>query len=252
MEMNQHNLTEWSGDELLRYRRQLLLPEIGEAGQARLKAAHVMVVGAGALGSSSAYYLAAAGVGRLTVVDGDRVDASNLQRQIIHATVDIGRLKVESARDKLSALNPHVSIGTVAEMFDGGNAQSLLQGVDFVVDATDNYESKFLINDMCVAAGIPFTHGSISRYSGQVMTWVKGAPCYRCLFPEPPAAEPPAGPFGVIPGVVGSVQAAEAIKYVAGIGKLLTGRLLTVDLLTMSFVTFTFSRDKACVCCGGQ
>lgn len=242
----------WSGDELQRYKRQLLLPEIGERGQARLRTAHLLVIGAGALGSAAAYYLAAAGIGRLTIVDGDRVDSSNLQRQILHTTADVGRLKVESARKRLSALNPHVSISVVAEMFGRANAASLLQDVDFVVDATDNYEAKFLINDICVAAAIPFCHGSISRFSGQVTTWIVGAPCYRCLFTSPPPKEPFAGPFGAVPGVIGSIQAAEAIKFVTGIGELLTGRLLTIDLLTMQFSTFPFCRDRGCKCCGGQ
>lgn len=242
----------WQGDELQRYRRQLLLPEIGEAGQARLRESHVLVAGAGALGSAAAYYLAAAGVGRLTIVDGDRVDVSNLQRQILHTTADIGRLKVESAREKLLALNPHIEVLAVAEMLGEDNGAQLLDDVDFVVDATDNYEAKFLINDICVAAGVSFSHGAISRFHGQLTTWVVGAPCYRCLFPEPPQPEPFAGPFGAVPGVVGSIQAAEALKYLTGVGELLTGRLLTVDLLTMSFSTLTFSQESACKCRSAQ
>lgn len=243
---------EWNGDELQRYQRQMQLPEIGERGQSRLRAARLLVIGAGALGSAAAYYLTAAGVGRLTIVDGDRVDYSNLQRQILHSTADVGRLKVESARDKLTALNPNVAIKTVAEMFDRDNAMPLLRDTDFVIDATDNHEAKFLINDICVAAGVPFSIGAISRFSGQATTWIKGAPCYRCLFPDPPAKEPFAGPFGAVPGVVGSIQAAEAIKFVAGVGELLTGRLLTIDLLTMRFATFTFCRDRSCKCCSRQ
>lgn len=250
--MIQDSKTEWCGDELQRYQRQLLLPEIGEHGQSLLRSSHLLVIGAGALGSAAAYYLTAAGIGRLTIVDGDRVDHTNLQRQILHTTDDVGRLKVESARDKLSALNPHVSIETVAEMFDIDNAAPLLNGVDFVIDATDNYEAKFLINDLCVAAETPFSHGAISRFCGQATTWVKGAPCYRCLFPAPPAKEPFAGPFGAVPGVIGSIQAAEAIKFVTGVGELLTGRLLTIDLLAMRFDTISFMRDRACKCCGGQ
>lgn len=250
--MIQDITTEWSDDELQRYQRQLLLPEIGERGQSLLRSAHLLVIGAGALGSAAAYYLTAAGIGRLTIVDGDRVDYSNLQRQILHSTADVGRLKVESARDKLTALNPNVTIETVAEMFDRDNAAPLLRDVDFVIDATDNYEAKFLINDICVAAGIPFSHGAISRFCGQATTWVKGSPCYRCLFPAPPAKEPFAGPFGAVPGVVGSIQAAEAIKFVTGVGELLTGRLLTIDLLTMRFATITYPHDRACKCCGGQ
>lgn len=250
--MNQAFNAEWNGDESQRYQRQMQLPEIGERGQLRLRSSHLLIIGAGALGSAAAYYLTAAGVGRLTIVDGDRVDYSNLQRQILHSTADVGRLKVESARDKLTALNPNIAIETVAEMFDRDNAAALLRDTDFAIDATDNHEAKFLINDICVADGTPFSIGAISRFSGQATTWVKGAPCYRCLFPDPPAKEPFAGPFGAVPGVVGSIQAAEAIKFVTGVGQLLTGRLLTIDLLTMQFATIPFRHDRSCKCCSRQ
>ncbi len=243
------NSSSWQGDERQRYARQFLLPEIGEAGQLKLRGAHVTVVGAGALGSAALYYLAAAGVGRLRVVDGDTIDASNLQRQILHTTAEIGRLKVESAREKLLALNPHVEVEVIPEMMTAANSQKVLTGTDFLVDATDNYDAKFMINDACVAAGVPFCHGSIARFQGQATTWVKGAPCYRCLFPEPPAPTPFQGPFGAVPGVIGSIQAAEAIKFITGIGQPLTGRLLVIDLLAMTFVTIPFGRDPQCPCC---
>lgn len=239
-----------SDEERCRYHRQMLLPEIGEEGQLRLRQASVAVIGAGALGSAAAFYLAAAGVGRLVVVDGDVVDLSNLQRQVIHSTPDVGRPKVESASEKLRALNPGVTVETMGEMLTPGNFAAVTRGVDFLIDATDNYESKFIINDLCVAASLPFSHGAIRRFGGQLTTWTPGAPCYRCLFREPPASEPHAGPFGALPGVVGSIQATEAIKHITGIGELLTGRLLTVDLLSMSFHRLDFARDGSCPCCG--
>ncbi len=243
----------WNGDERERYARQFLLPEIGEAGQERLRNAHVVVIGAGALGSAALYYLAAAGIGKLTIVDGDTVATSNLQRQILHNTNDVGTLKVESAVDSLSKLNPHVMIIAVPEMFSPENADSILAEADFVIDATDNFPARYLINDECVAHKVPFCHGSISRYNGMVTTINpndEGNACYRCLFPEQPEDEEIAGPFGAVAGVVGSLQAAEAIKHITGTGEPLTGKLLIIDLLSMSFTALPYSKNPICGICG--
>ncbi|MBQ9077447.1 MAG: HesA/MoeB/ThiF family protein [Muribaculaceae bacterium] len=225
-----------------RYKRHILLPEIGVEGQKRINAGRVLVVGAGGLGSPVMMYLAAAGVGTIGVIDGDRVDMSNLQRQIIHGVNDVGRLKVESARDRIAEVNPEVNVVMYREFLDEGNAARIMEDYDFIVDATDSFGLKMLINDTCVAVGKPFSHGGISGFGGQTMTYVPGSASYRCLFDSEPVVSEVRGPFGAVPGIIGSVQAAEAIKYLAGVGELLTDRLLIMDALSMSFTVINISK----------
>lgn len=234
-----------------RYARQLALPEIGPSGQARLAAGSVLVIGCGGLGSPAALYLAAAGVGTIGLVDNDVVDVTNLQRQVLHATADIGRPKVESASARLAALNPGVRIVTHRERFDAQAAGRLLDPYAFIIDATDNFSSKFLIADACHAAGKPYSHAGIARYTGQTMTVIPGrTACYRCVFESaPPDPYPPAGPLGAVPGVIGAIQAAEAIKFIAGIGELLTDRLLVFDSLTCRVRTVNVRRNAQCRLC---
>lgn len=225
-----------------RYERNIIIDGFGRAGQEKLARAKVLVVGAGGLGSPVIMYLAAAGIGTLGIVDHDTVDVTNLQRQIIHGTGDIGRRKVDSARDSVGAVNPDVTVITYPEKFTGDNAAELVAGYDFVVDCCDNYDAKYLINDVCVACGKPYSHGAILAMRGEAMTYVPGHADYRAVFPSPPedgmqptAAQ--AGALGAIAGVIGSVQAAEVIKYITGIGELLTDRILIVNGLTMTFNT---------------
>jgi sulfur-carrier protein adenylyltransferase/sulfurtransferase len=243
-------------DEISRYRRHLSLPEFGETGQRRLKSAHVLLVGAGGLGSPVALYLAAAGIGHLVIVDFDEVDATNLQRQILYGTDDVGRSKLEAARQRLSAINPHVEVRLVEEPFGVANARALVEAADIVVDGTDNFATRYLVNDACVMTGTPNVYGSISRFEGQASVFAAaGGPCYRCLHPEPP---PPGliqncadgGVLGVLPGVIGTIQATEAIKLVTGIGEPLVGRLLLYDALRMRFREISLPRDEACPVCG--
>lgn len=226
-------------EERERYSRQLLIPEFGETGQEKLKQSKVLVIGAGGLGSPASMYLAAAGVGTIGIADSDVVDNSNLQRQILHGTSDRNRLKVESAAETLRDINSHVEVIPIHTMVTAENIQELIADYDFVLDATDNYKAKFLINDGCVAAGKAYSHGGILAFSGQLMTYVPGqGPCYRCIFgEEPKPGEAPtakeAGVIGPVAGIIGSMQAAEAIKYLIGKGRLLTGRMVTVDAFTM-------------------
>jgi adenylyltransferase/sulfurtransferase len=245
-----------SDDERLRYGRHLTLPEVGEAGQRRLKQARVLLVGAGGLGSPAALYLAAAGVGHIGLVEFDRVEASNLQRQVLYGTGDLGRPKLDAARDRLNDLNPHVEVERHAARLDRGNALELVGAHDLVVDGTDNFATRYLVNDACVLAGRPNVYASIYRFDGQasVFATVDG-PCYRCLHPEPP---PPGlvpscaegGVLGVLPGLLGVIQATEALKLLLGIGEPLIGRLLLVDALTMRFQALKLRRDPACPACG--
>ena len=244
--------------EQLRYSRHLLLPEIGEAGQRRLRDARVLCVGVGGLGSPAALYLAAAGVGTLGLVDFDRVDLTNLQRQIVHSTADVGRSKLESARARLNALNPEVSIETFDARLSASNALSLVQGFDIVLDGTDNFTARYLVNDACVLAGKPNAWGSIFRFEGQASVFsAAGGPCYRCLHPEPP---PPglvpscaeAGVLGVLPGIIGTIQATEAIKVIVGIGEPLIGRFLVYDALRMRFRELRLPKDPDCPICGDR
>ena len=242
-----------------RYSRHLRLPEVGEAGQRRLQAARVAMVGAGGLGSPAAFYLAAAGVGTLVLADDDIVDRSNLQRQILHTDARIGMSKVESARIALSALNPSIAIEAFAERIGAGNVERLIVEADVVVDGADNFPARYLLNDACVKLAKPLVYGAVHRFEGQVSVFDAGrqrgtAPCYRCLFPEPPPPESApncaeAGVLGVLPGVIGLLQATEAIKLVLGIGESLAGRLLQFDALTMRFRETRLAADPDCPLC---
>lgn len=225
-------------DERLRYARHISLPGFGEEGQLRLRNGSVLVIGAGGLGSPVLLYLAAAGVGHIGVADGDVVDTTNLQRQVIHTTASVGMSKVKSAAAKMRALNPDVEIEEFGEYVNESNIAGLIAGYDFVIDATDSIDIKFLINDACVKAGKPYNHGAIFQYEGHTMTVLPGSADLRTLFPDGPSAvdrSAPVGPLGVVPGVLGTLQATEAIKYVSGVGELLVNRLLCFDLLTMQF-----------------
>jgi molybdopterin/thiamine biosynthesis adenylyltransferase/rhodanese-related sulfurtransferase len=242
-----------------RYSRHLRLPEVGEAGQRRLEAARIAMVGAGGLGSPAAYYLAAAGIGTLVLADDDVVDRSNLQRQILHTEARIGVAKVESARVALSALNPRVKIEAFPERITAANVERLIAGADVVIDGADNFPVRYLLNDACVKLGKPLVYGAVHRFEGQVGVFDAGrhrgqAPCYRCLFPEPPPPEAApncaeAGVLGVLPGVIGLLQATEAIKLVLGIGAPLTGRLLTFDALALRFRETRLRPDHDCAVC---
>jgi thiazole biosynthesis adenylyltransferase ThiF len=243
-------------EQIERYSRHILLPEIGGRGQQRLLEARVLVAGAGALGSPAALYLAAAGVGTIGIADSDAVELSNLQRQILHATSDIGRAKTESAAERLRGINPDVRVIPHRQRLTSQTIREVIEDYDFVVDGTDNFPTRYLINDACVLSGKPFAHGAIFRFDGQVTTIVPGrGPCYRCLYPEPP---PPglvpscqeAGVVGAVAGVVGAMQANEAIKSVLGAGELLVGRLLIYDALHASFREVRFQRDPECALCG--
>lgn len=245
-----------SPEELARYGRHLSLSEIGPAGQARLKAARVLVVGAGGLGSPAAMYLAAAGVGTIGLVDFDTVERSNLQRQILFGETDVGRGKLDAASDRLSGINPYVRLEPHDTRLSAQNAERIVAGYDVVVDGTDNFATRYLVNDVCVHLGIPNVYGSVLRFEGQASVFAApDGPCYRCLFREPP---PPglvpscaeAGVMGVLPGIVGSIQAAEAIKLVTGAGRPLVGRLLLLDALTMAFRSIEIRRDPECPACG--
>lgn len=231
-----------------RYKRHILLPEIGEAGQKRLLDSRVLIVGAGGLGSPVALYLAAAGVGHIGIADFDTVDLSNLQRQIIHTTHDIGRPKTLSAQEKIAALNPDVKVTAIPSRFDSGNAAAMIANYDIVVDATDSLDIKYLINDTCVKAGKPFVHGAINQYTGNVMTVLPGTTCYRCVFPQAQTLKPSSeyGVFGAIAGIAGTLQAAEVIKYLTGTGELLTNRLLSFDARTMQFFVLDTAPSPAC------
>jgi sulfur-carrier protein adenylyltransferase/sulfurtransferase len=243
-------------DETLRYSRHLTLSEIGVAGQEQLKAGRVLCIGAGGLGSPATLYLAAAGIGTLGLVDLDVVDVTNLQRQIIHSSADVGRSKLDSARDRIAAINPHVDVVLHHERFDVSNALDLVRAYDVIIDGTDNFPTRYLVNDACVIARRPNVYGSIMRFEGQASVFaVDGGPCYRCLHPEPPPAGlipscAEGGVLGVLPGVIGTIQATEAIKVMLGIGESLVGRFLIYDALQMRFRTLTLRRDPDCPVCG--
>src|SRR5512144_3100335 len=247
-----------SNDEILRYSRHLLMPEVAMDGQQRLKAARVLCVGAGGLGAPGMLYLAAAGVGTLGLVDFDVVDYTNLQRQVIHATPDVGRPKLESAAEKLRALNPYVALRPFETRLTSQNALELVRQFDLVVDGTDNFATRYLVNDACVLTGRPNVYGSIFRFDGQAsVLCAQDGPCYRCLYPEPP---PPGlvpscaegGVLGILPGLVGLIQATEAVKLVLGRGEPLVGRLLLVDALQMRFRELQIPRNPECPACGAH
>ncbi len=245
-------------DQFERYRRHLSLPEVGVEGQRALLDARVLIVGAGGLGCPLAQYLAAAGVGTLGLVDFDRVDASNLQRQILYGTADVGRLKVEVARERIAALNPDVTVRTHAERLTSDNAFEIFGGYDVIVDGTDNFPTRYLTNDACVLLGKANVHGSVFRFDGQATVFdARHGPCYRCLYPEPPppGAVPSCaegGVIGVLPGLIALIQATETIKLVTGVGEPLYGRLLQYDALRMEFNEFRVKKDGACSVCGTQ
>lgn len=246
----------FSNEELERYSRHLILKEIGYKGQKKLAEAKVLIIGAGGLGAPAAMYLAAAGVGTIGIVDADVVDLSNLQRQIIHTTKDIGRSKVESAAESISAINPSINVRTYNTRIYSENILEIIEDYDFILDGTDNFPTKFLINDACVMVNKPFSHAGILRFNGQVMTVIPHeSPCYRCVFENPPKkGEVPscseAGVIGAMAGVIGSIQALEAIKYITGTGELLTGKMLTFDALTMNFRTVPIkNRRSDCQIC---
>jgi adenylyltransferase/sulfurtransferase len=250
------SLPELSTDDLSRYSRHLILPEVGMEGQRKLKAARVLCVGTGGLGSPLALYLAAAGIGTLGLVDFDVVDASNLQRQIIHSTKDIGRKKLDSAAEKLIALNPALNVVKHETMLSSANALEILKDYDIVADGTDNFPTRYLVNDACVLLGKPNAYGSIFRFEGQASVFAtKEGPCYRCLYPEPP---PPGlvpscaegGVLGILPGLVGVIQATEVIKLILGKGSPLIGRLLLVDALGMRFRELKLHKNPECPVCG--
>jgi len=255
---HQQKLPDLSNEEIARYSRHLILPEVGLEGQKKLKAARVLCVGTGGLGSPLALYLAAAGIGTLGLVDFDVVDSSNLQRQIIHSTKDIGRPKIDSAEEKLKALNPFIEVVKFETMLTSANALEIIRQFDVIADGTDNFQTRYLVNDACVLTGKPNAYGSIFRFEGQASVFAtKDGPCYRCLYPEPP---PPGlvpscaegGVLGILPGLVGVIQATEAIKLVLGVGEPLIGRLLLVDALNMNFRQLKLRKNPDCPVCGAN
>ena len=253
---SQPETTALNNDEILRYSRHLIMPEVGMEGQQRLKAARVLCIGAGGLGSPLALYLGAAGVGTLGIVDFDLVDYTNLQRQIIHSTADVGRKKLESAAEKLKAINPFLNIRTFETRLTNENALELFQDFDIIADGTDNFPTRYLVNDACVLTGKPNVYGSIFRFEGQASVFAtEEGPCYRCLYPEPP---PPGlvpscaegGVLGILPGLVGVIQATEVIKLILATGEPLIGRLLLVDALGMKFRELKLRKNPDCPACG--
>ena len=250
--------TRLTTDQIERYSRQIMVPDLGGKAQLRLREARVLVIGAGGLGSPAAFYLAAAGIGTLGIVDPDKVELSNLQRQILHATADIGRQKVDSAKATLTELNPDVEIKTYPVRFDDGNAGEIAADYQFIVDGSDNFDTKFLVNDTAIKLGIAFSHAGIVRLQGQTMTVIPGkSACYRCLFKAPPPPEEilncqASGILGAVAGTLGTIQATEAVKYLAGFEEgLITDRLLVYDAKSMKFRDVEVKRDPNCASCGG-
>ena len=248
-------MIEFTDEQIERYSRHIILPEVGGSGQQKMLEARVLLLGAGGLGSPAAYYLAAAGIGNLGIVDFDRVDLSNLQRQIIHSTERIGMLKTESAKKTIQALNPDVNVTLYNEKMDSSNIMNLIEGYDYIVDGSDNFPTRYLVNDACVMKNKTLIHGSIYRFEGQVTVFKPGdGPCYRCLYPEPP---PPGmvpncqegGVLGVLAGVIGNLQVVEVLKLVLGIGKPLIGKLLIYDALNTEFRNLRLRKDTNCPIC---
>lgn len=243
-------------EQISRYSRHIILKEVGGKGQKKLFDGKVMIIGAGGLGSPIALYLAAAGVGTIGIADADVVDLSNLQRQVIHQTKDVGIAKVLSAKEKMQAINPELEVNTYEEWISAANITDIIRDYDFVIDGTDNFAAKFLINDACVLAGKPYSHGGILQFDGQTITIEPGkSACYRCIFPAPPPKDAiptcsTAGVIGVLPGVIGTIQATEAIKFLLGKGELLTGRLLTYSALRMRFREVPIKQNVRCPLCG--
>ena len=248
-------MIEFTDEQIERYSRHIILPEVGGSGQQKMLEARVLLLGAGGLGSPAAYYLAAAGIGNLGIVDFDRVDLSNLQRQIIHSTERIGMLKTESAKKTIQALNPDVNVTLYNEKMDSSNIMNLIEGYDYIVDGSDNFPTRYLVNDACVMKNKTLIHGSIYRFEGQVTVFKPGdGPCYRCLYPEPP---PPGmvpncqegGVLGVLAGVIGNLQVVEVLKLVLGIGKTLVGKLIIYDALNTEFRNLRLRKDENCPIC---
>lgn len=254
---NNSDMNGLTSEQKRRYNRHIILDGFGMEAQRQLIGSKVLIVGAGGLGSPASMYLAAAGVGTIALMDGDFVSLTNLQRQVLYNTADVGRFKIDVAEERLKAMNPDINIIKHATYLNEDNALDIIKDYDFVVEGTDNFASKYLVNDACVMLGKGFTIGGINRFGGQVMTHLQGTACYRCLFPEPPAiAEVETcsmvGVLGPLAGMVGTVQATEAIKCLAGIGEPLTNSFLTVDALTMSWQRFDFSKDNNCKLCGNK
>ncbi len=246
----------WTREEIARYARHFVLPGVGEAGQRKLKASRVLVIGAGGLGSPVLFYLAAAGVGRIGLVESDAVEPSNLNRQILFTEADVGRSKAEVARERLLALNPHIDVRAYPERFTPELAERIVPEYDLLVDASDNFPTRYLANDAAVLFDKPLVQGAIYRFEGQLSVFhYRGGPCYRCLFRQPPPRQPAcseAGVFGVLPGTVGALMATEALKVLLGIGEVLSGKLLLYDALEAGFRTLAFPRDPSCPVCGNN
>jgi molybdopterin/thiamine biosynthesis adenylyltransferase len=248
-------MMDFTAEQIERYSRHILLQDVGVEGQEKISEARALVIGAGGLGAPILLYLAAAGVGTLGIIDGDVVDLSNLQRQVIHFTPDVGKPKVQSAKEKIRLINPGVKVNAHYDLFRADNAFDLIKDYDFIIDGTDSFPVKFLINDACVLSGKPFSHGGILRFDGQTLTHLPGTACYRCAFhsPPPPNAVPTcsqAGVLGAIAGMLGAIQAAEVLKFITGAGELLTDRLLTFNAKTMNFRTVSIRKNVKCPVCG--
>ncbi|MBE0490932.1 MAG: HesA/MoeB/ThiF family protein [Sulfurospirillum sp.] len=251
-------MREFSDEELERYSRHIILEDIGIEGQEKIAQAKVLIIGAGGLGSPVALYLAAAGIGEIGIVDGDVVDLSNLQRQVIHSTKDIGVAKVQSAKEKMEAINPNIHITVYQKFLDASNILDIVKQYDFVIDGTDNFAAKFLINDACVLANIPYSHGGILRFGGQTMSIrPHESACYACVFDAPPPTNAvptcsSAGILGAVAGMLGTIQATEALKYITGAGEPLFNKLLSFDAKSMQFRTINFKKNPKCRVCGEQ